>query len=76
MSDRLEVTPTERSAIVTLALAKGRELGPEDVAEMTECDLSTAYRVLERISRVIPIARDEGRGRWSLLPESLALNIY
>lgn len=66
MSDRqTEVTPTERAAIITLALAEGKELEPEQIADMTECDLSTAYKVLKRISRVIPLAEFEGR--WSLL---------
>jgi len=73
MSDRLNVTPSERVAIVTLELAQGKELDPEQVAKMTECDLSTAYRVLDRISRVIPLYEDEGR--WSLLRDNLNLNI-
>ena len=66
MSDRFEdVSPSERVAIVTLRLASGESLEPEQVADMTECDLSTAYRVLKRISRVIPLA--EYGGRWSLV---------
>lgn len=73
MSDRLNVTPSERVAIVTYELARGKELEPVQIADMTECDLSTAYRVLERISRVIPLCEDEGR--WSLLRENLNLNI-
>lgn len=73
MSDRLNVTPSERVAVVTLALAEGQSLEPEQVAEMTECDLSTAYKVLKRISRVIPLYEDAGR--WALLRESLSLNI-
>jgi len=71
LNDRLNVTPSERVAIVTLALAQGKELEPEQVAEMTECDLSTAYRVLQRISRVIPLYGDEATGRWSLVRDSL-----
>lgn len=75
MTDRLtEVTPTERAAIVTLALAEGQELEPEQVADMTECDLSTAYKVLKRISRVIPLAEYEGR--WSLVRASDLNFIY
>jgi hypothetical protein len=74
MSDRLnDVSPSERVAIVTLELARGRELEPGQVADMTDCDLSTAYRVLERISRVIPLCEDGGR--WSLLSGSIDLNI-
>lgn len=75
MTDRLtEVTPSERIAIVTLALAEGQELEPEQVADMTECDLSTAYKVLKRISRVIPLAEYEGR--WSLVRASDLNFIY
>lgn len=75
MSDRLNVTPSERVAIVTLALAQGKELEPGQIAEMTECDLSTAYRVLERISRVIPLYGDEATGRWSMVRDNLNLVI-
>ncbi len=68
MTDRLErgdMTPTERVAIVVRDLAGGQQVTPRHVAELTACDLRTAYRVLERISRVLPLYEDAGQ--WALL---------
>lgn len=75
MTDRLEcdISPSERTAIVTLALARGCELTPADVAELTDCELRSGYRVLERLSRIIPL-REDG-GRWSLFIDDLSLHI-
>ena len=73
MSDRfVDVTPTERAAIVTRELMSGRALTPHDVAKETECTLRGGYYVLERLSRVLPICEDEGR--WALI-ESVNLHI-
>lgn len=74
MSDRLEVdvTPTERAAIVTRELMQGKVLTPADVAELTECTLRGGYYVLERLSRVLPIYEEQGR--WSMV-DSLNFNI-
>lgn len=59
-----ELTPTERAVRVTLALALGRAVTPAEVARETNCDLSNAYRLLWRISRVAPLV--ESGGRWAL----------
>lgn len=59
------MTPTERVAIVVRELAGGQPMTPRQVADATACDLRTAYRVLERISRVLPLYEDAGR--WALL---------
>ena len=59
-----DVTPTERVAIVVRDLAHGQQLTPRQVADMTACNLGTAYRVLERISRVLPVYEDGGRWAW------------
>lgn len=73
MSDRLiDVTPTERAAIVTRELMRGGAFTEYDVAEMTECDRSTGLRLLQRLSRVLPLYEDDGR--WRLL--DLNLNIW
>ena len=68
MTDHLgrgDVTPTERVAIVVRDLAHGQQLTPRQVSELTACDLRTAYRVLERISRVLPLYEDAGQ--WALM---------
>lgn len=65
MSDRLDVTPTERAAIVTRELMMGRALTEYEVAEMTECDRSTGLRLLQRLSRVLPLYEDDEE-RWRL----------
>ena len=66
-----DVTPSERAAIVTLAMAQGRTLTPADVARMTECELRAGYKVLARLSRVLPLYEDAGR--WGLM--SLGVNV-
>lgn len=71
MSDRLDVTPTERAAIVTRELMSGKALTKNDVAELTECEPDSAYRVLCRLSRVLPLCEDGGR--WSLLEMGLEI---
>lgn len=60
-----DVTPTERVAIVVRELAAGQPLTTRQVAEATACDMSTAWRVLDRISRVLPVHEDDGC--WMLL---------
>lgn len=66
-----DVTPSERTAIVTLALARGRALTPGDVATLTECAERTAYDVLHRLARVLPVY--EERGRWAMLPRDVRI---
>lgn len=70
MSDRMDfVSPTERAAIVTRELMSGKELTKYDVAELTECEPDSGYRVLCRLARVLPLCEDEGR--WSLMDINL-----
>lgn len=72
MSDRLvDVTPSERTAIVTLELARGATLTPTDVMRLTECAERTAYDVLNRLARVLPLYEDGGR--WALLDLGLRI---
>lgn len=74
MSDRLEVdvSPTERAAIVTRELMQGKSMTKYDVAELTECEPDSGYRVLSRLARVLPIYEEDGR--WALV-DSLNLHI-
>lgn len=65
MSDRLDVTPSERVAIVTRELMRGGALTEYDVAELTGCDRSTGLRVLQRLARVLPLYEDGEH--WRLL---------
>lgn len=64
-----EMTPTERAAVVAIWLTRGETLTPADVARLTKCELRSGYRVLERLSRVLPLV--EAEGRWSLLRDNL-----
>ncbi len=66
MSDRfVDVTPSERSALVAVALQRGEVLTPDDVARLTECERDSGYRVLRRLSRVLPIYEEGGRWQWA-----------
>lgn len=71
MSDRLQsdVTPSERTAIVTLALARGAALAPHDIMRLTECAERTAYDVMNRLARILPVYEDE-KGRLVLMDEA------
>lgn len=72
MSDRMDfVSPSERAALVTRELMLGRTLTKNDVAELTECEPDSAYRVLCRLARVLPLCEDGGR--WSLLEMGLRI---
>lgn len=65
MTDRVDfVSPSERSALVAVALVRGEVLTPDDVARLTECERDSGYRVLRRLSRVLPIYEDGGRWQW------------
>ena len=69
---RVDVTPSERVAIVTRELMRGRALTKHDVAKLTECEPDSGYRVLSRLARVLPLHEEDGR--WSLV-DSLNLQI-
>ncbi|MDI9549467.1 MAG: hypothetical protein QM346_17885 [Chloroflexota bacterium] len=66
MTDRLrsDITPTERAVKVTLALASGETLTQHDVARLTDCQPDSGYRILRRLSRIIPIYEDDDGWRW------------
>ena len=59
-------TPTERAAVITLAIAGGHGLTTRQTAEITGLTMQGAYVLLCRISRVVPIYQD-GEGKWRLL---------
>lgn len=54
--------PTERIALCTARLMQGRAMTVRQVAEELEISHSGAAKLLERISRVLPVVVDEGDG--------------
>lgn len=61
-------TPSERVAVIVLALARGRGLTTRQAAELTGLNKRSAFDLLCRISRVLPICQDEQR-LWYLISE-------
>ena len=56
---------TERVAILVFTLARGGKVTTGEIAERLEITQNGAWRMLDRMSRVLPIAQE--RGRWFLL---------
>ena len=52
-----EPTSQEKAFIVAFQLADGRELTTGQIAEMTGSVISSAYRLMDKGSRVTPICR-------------------
>lgn len=65
MSEFAEMTPVERAAHITMRLVLGEELTPRQIAIQYGVSRQTAYQVLGRTSRVVPIYSE--RGVWRLL---------
>ncbi len=55
--------PTERVAIIVFLLCKGRTFTTDEVAELCGVTKRGAYYIMSRISRVLPLALDNGT--WS-----------
>lgn len=72
MSEILDLTPTEKGAVVTREFMRGKVMTPQDVADLTECTLNHAYKILGQVSRVVPLYEDDGR--WAML-DYVGLNI-
>lgn len=60
-------TTRERTAYVTLALARGEKLRTADVADACGMTRQGAYKLLEAISPVVPLVLDNNE--WYLLAE-------
>lgn len=65
-------TPSERVAVVVWALAQGQRLTTRQVARLTGMSMRSAYALLCRISRVLPICQDDNWA-WSLLQDEQEL---
>ena len=63
MSDQ---TPEERAALVTWYLSHGDAFRTSEVCRMTGLTRQGAYRLLCKLSRVIPVYQDES-GVWQVL---------
>jgi len=58
-----DYTAQERAALVTWHLAHGQGMQTRDVAKLTGLEREGAWRLMQRLARVIPIYQDE-RGVW------------
>ena len=67
-----EATPTERAATLTYALACGRALTTQEVAALCDLTDSGARRLVYRVSRVLPVARADGR--WFMISDNAPHN--
>ena len=56
----LEMTPTERSALVAYQLALGKRLTTREVSRMTGIKIRSARKLLYTMSRVIPLMEEGG----------------
>jgi hypothetical protein len=59
-------TPEERAALVTWHLAHGDAFQTSEVCSMTGLTRQGAYRLLCKVSRVVPIFQDE-EGMWQVM---------
>ncbi len=63
-----DMIPTERASRVTWLFAQGRAMTVREVAEAVELTHSGAAKLLDRLSRVLPLVVDEdaGGGVWRI----------
>jgi hypothetical protein len=55
-----ELTPLERAGLLAWLLSAGDSFTAAEAADLTDCREEDAKRVLERLTRVIPIYKDAG----------------
>lgn len=60
------LSPEGRAITVALELAAGAEVRPREIAQRFQVSRQTGYRILDRLSGVMPIAPDE-QGVWRLV---------
>lgn len=67
-----DLTSTERAALVTYWLAQGQTLTTREVADKLGLHYNSAYALLGRLCRVLPIVYDRPafgvEGCWFMLP--------
>lgn len=64
-----EFIPTERIAITVFILCQGGTVTPSYVAEITGIHPNGAWRMLSKLSRVIPLTEENGRW-WLIAPQA------
>ena len=60
-----DFTAQEKAALITWHLAHGEEITTTEVAHMAGLTWAGAWFLMERLSRVLPIYRDD-RGVWTV----------
>ena len=70
-----ESKASERAAWLAYKLANGEKLRTADIVEMTGVSRATAYRDVDVLSRVLPIAQDE-EGYYYLVVEKVVISPY
>ena len=61
MYEAEDLIPTERVAIIVFALALGGTVTTAHVARETGITISGAWRMLNKLSRVLPLTEEDGR---------------
>lgn len=56
----MEMVPSERSGLLAWMLARGDTFTAKEASALVECHEDTARRILNRLSRVLPIYEDDG----------------
>ena len=67
MTDSSEFGTTERIALTTWLLSSGHSLKTSDVAQRLEISRTGAYKMLDRMSRAIPLILENGF--WRVVDE-------
>lgn len=62
-------TPTERTAALVYLLTIGRQMTAQDAAHIVGITDRSARDILNRISRVVPIYRDDD-GKWTICTQT------
>lgn len=65
MNDIQPSTPIERAAYIMAKLSAGQKLSTAKVAEDCGVTRQGAYRIMDVMSRVVPLVLDDGQ--WGLL---------
>lgn len=63
MTDSNEVTPTEKAAEITMMISRGEQFTTAEIAERYSMTWQGADKLLNTISRRVPIYKDETKWR-------------
>lgn len=66
---RIAETATERAAFIGWRLMVGDMWTTQEIATLLGMDWSAAYKLLNRMSLILPIYQDEQK-RWKRIPEN------